>query len=100
VCPWVLSAKSTAALASQASRLAQFVGARSGLTAADVGWSLAGRATFEHRAVALGANRERLLTGLAEVADGQPGASVITGTGLPGKTVFVFPGQGSQWLGM
>jgi polyketide synthase 12 len=98
--PWVLSAKSTVALASQASRLAEFVGARGVLAAADVGWSLAGRATFEHRAVALGADRDQLLTGLAEVADGQPGSSVITGTGLAGKTVFVFPGQGSQWLGM
>ena len=48
----------------------------------------------------LGADRDQLLTGLGELADGQPGASVITGTGLTGKTVFVFPGQGSQWLGM
>ncbi len=100
VVPWAVSAKSTTALASQASRLAQFVGARGELAAADVGWSLAGRAAFEHRAVALGADRDQLLTGLTELADGQPGASVITGTVLPGKTVFVFPGQGSQWLGM
>ena len=100
VVAWVVSAKSTAALESQASRLAEFVGARGELAAADVGWSLAGRTAFEHRAVALGADRDQLLTGLAEVADGQPGASVITGKGLPGKTVFVFPGQGSQWLGM
>ncbi len=100
VVAWVVSAKSTTALESQASRLAEFVGARGELAAADVGWSLAGRTAFEHRAVALGADRDQLLTGLAEVADGHPGTSVITGTGLPGKTVFVFPGQGSQWLGM
>ena len=100
VVPWVVSAKSTAALESQAARLAGFVGARDELAAADVGWSLAGRAAFEHRAVVLGADRDQLLTGLGELADGQPGASVITGTGLTGKTVFVFPGQGSQWLGM
>ena len=98
--PWVVSAKSATALQSQASRLAEFVGARGELAAADVGWSLAGRTAFEHRAVALGADRDQLLAGLAELADGQPGASVVTGTGLPGKTVFVFPGQGSQWLGM
>ncbi|WP_292989091.1 type I polyketide synthase [Mycobacterium sp.] len=100
VVPWVLSAKSTAALESQSSRLAQFVGARDELTATDVGWSLAGRTAFEHRAVALGAGRDQLLAGLAELADGRPGGSVVTGTSLPGKTVFVFPGQGSQWLGM
>jgi polyketide synthase 12 len=100
VIPWVVSAKSTAALESQAARLAGFVGARSELAAADVGWSLAGRVAFEHRAVVLGADRDQLLAGLGELSDGLPGASVITGTGPAGKTVFVFPGQGSQWLGM
>ncbi|WP_428339327.1 type I polyketide synthase [Mycobacterium sp.] len=100
VVPWVVTAKSTAALELQAARLAEFVRARGELAAADVGWSLAGRAAFEHRAVALGADREQLLAGLSELADGQLVASMITGTGLPGKTVFVFPGQGSQWLGM
>src|SRR3984957_2361313 len=100
VVPWVVSAKSTAALESQAARLAGFLGVRDELPAADVGWSLARRAAFERRAVVLGADRDQLLTGLGELADGQPGASVITGTALTGKTVFVFPGQGSQWLGM
>jgi mycoketide-CoA synthase len=101
VVPWVLSAKSETALASQASRLADFIGARSELTAEDVGWSLAGRATFEHRAVLLGADRDQLLAGLGELAGGEAGASVINGQTITGgKTVFVFPGQGSQWLGM
>src|SRR5271170_5995317 len=101
VVPWVVSAKSAAALGAQASRLAQFVSAREQLAAADVGWSLAGRSTFEHRAVVLGSDCGQLLTGLGELADGVPGASVITGQATPaGKSVFVFPGQGSQWLGM
>ena len=101
VVPWVLSAKSATALASQASRLADFIGARGELTADDVGWSLAGRAGFEHRAVLLGADRDQLLSGLAELAGGQPGASVIAGQTIAGgKTVFVFPGQGSQFVGM
>ncbi|MFZ0719008.1 SDR family NAD(P)-dependent oxidoreductase, partial [Mycobacterium sp.] len=100
VIPWAVSAKSTAALESQASRLAGFVGPRIELGPADVAWSLAGRTAFEHRAVVLGDGRDPLLTGLAELAGGQPGPSVITGTGLTGKTAFVFPGQGSQWLGM
>ncbi len=101
IVPWVVSAKSEAALQSQASRLAGFIGARDDLAAADVGWSLAARSTFEHRAVVLGADRGQLLAGLGELAKGQPDASVVTGPAGPaGKTVFVFPGQGSQWLGM
>ncbi|HEY0806444.1 MAG TPA: type I polyketide synthase, partial [Pseudonocardiaceae bacterium] len=101
VVPWVVSAKSAAALAAQASRLSESIGAREQLDIADVGWSLAGRSTFEHRAVVLGRDRGQLLTGLGELADGLPGGSVITGHAAPaGKTVFVFPGQGSQWIGM
>jgi len=100
VVAWVLSAKSPAALAAQAARLAGHVRAHPDLEPADVGWSLAGRSAFEHRAVVLGADRDRLLTGLDEVARGDLG-SVIRGTAAPvGKTVFVFPGQGPQWPGM
>ncbi|ORV57100.1 type I polyketide synthase [Mycobacterium fragae] len=101
VAPWVLSAKSVAALSRQAARLSEFVAARPELDVADVGWSLAGRSKFEHRAVVLGSDREQLLSGLAELADGLPGVDVVAGSARPaGKTVFVFPGQGSQWLGM
>ncbi|MYU53630.1 MULTISPECIES: type I polyketide synthase [Streptomyces] len=42
----------------------------------------------------------RSASGLAEQA---PAANVVTGTVPPGgvgRTVFVFPGQGSQWVGM
>ncbi len=101
VVPWVISAKSAATLAAQATRLNEFVSAGEQLATADVGWSLAGRSVFEHRAVVLGSDRDQLLDGLAQLADGSPGASVFTGHAVPaGKTVFVFPGQGSQWLGM
>jgi polyketide synthase 12 len=101
VVPWVVSAKSAAALAAQAARLAESIGGREQLDITDVGWSLAGRSTFEHRAVVLGRDRGQLLAGLGELADGMPGGSVITGHATPtGKTAFVFPGQGSQWIGM
>ena len=97
---WVLSARAEQALANQAARLAAHVAADEGLAIADVAWSLATtRAVFEHRAVLVGGDRHALATGLARVAAGDPGA--VAGRARPtGKTVFVFPGQGSQWLGM
>ena len=61
-------AKSASALGAQAARLAEYVGAHPGLDVADVGWSLAGRSTFEHRAVVVGGDRDRLLAGLDELA--------------------------------
>ena len=104
VVPWVVSAKSAGALRAQAARLAEHVRADDDLDIADVGWTLAGRAVFEHRAVVVGADRERLLAGLDELAGDDLGAltsGVVRGDAQPvGKTVFVFPGQGSQWLGM
>ena len=74
------------------------------LDVADVGWTLAGRAVFEHRAVVVGGDRERLLAGLDELAgdDLEPcfwGRSRACRDAV-GKTVFVFPGQGAQLLGM
>ncbi|GGR76025.1 type I polyketide synthase [Streptomyces eurythermus] len=96
VVPWVLSARSAAALREQAARLAEFpVG-----DVADAGWSLlTARAAFEHRAVVLGTDRAELVAGAREVSEGSAGAVVGAGP-APGPTVFVFPGQGSQWAGM
>ena len=100
VVPWAISAKSATALGAQAARLAEHVRSHGELDVADVGWSLAGRSAFEHRAVVVGGDRDRLLAGLDELATDAP-VSVIRGAAsAAGKTVFVFPGQGSQWLGM
>jgi polyketide synthase 7 len=102
VVPWVLSARSAEALAAQANRLLAHVGADQDLDVADVGWSLVStRSVFEHRAVVVGADRAHLMAGLAELAAGEPGAHVVAGRARAvHKTVFVFPGQGSQWVGM
>ncbi|MFC7895135.1 type I polyketide synthase [Streptomyces sp. NPDC057381] len=101
--PWVLSARSEPALREQAARLRDRVAADPSLTAADVGHSLVTtRTAFTHRAVVLGADREHALSGLGLVAAGSDAAHAVRGTadGPAGPVVLVFPGQGSQWLGM
>ena len=99
--PWVLSAKSADGLAAQAARLADHVAGRE-LDAADVGYSLIStRPGFDHRAVVVGASRDELVAGLADLAGGRPNTGVVSGQARRvGKTVLVFPGQGSQWVGM
>ena len=102
VMPWVLSAKSAPALAEQAARLRRFVEQHPELDPHDVAYSLVTtRAMFDHRAVAVGAERAELLSGLAAIASCAPASNVVDGrAAATGGTVFVFPGQGSQWTGM
>ncbi|WP_425270857.1 SDR family NAD(P)-dependent oxidoreductase [Mycobacterium nebraskense] len=102
VVAWVVSARSADALAAQAGRLSAHLDAEPGLRAVDVGWSLATtRAALEHRAVVVGGDRDILMAVLAGVASGEPGPTVAVGRTRPiGKRAFVFPGQGSQRLGM
>lgn len=99
---WILSAKSAPALADQAARLRSFVMGHPDLDPSDVAYSLiTTRASFDHRAVALGADRAELLSGLAAIAGNEPAPNVMVGKAtVAGRTVFVFPGQGSQWMGM
>ena len=100
--PWVLSGKTGQALRAQAEQLHAHLAAHPGMDPADVGLSLAtGRMAFEHRAMVTGADREQLLSGLAALAQGTSAPNLVEGsTGSPRRTVFVFPGQGSQWHGM
>ncbi|MFC4533024.1 SDR family NAD(P)-dependent oxidoreductase, partial [Sphaerisporangium dianthi] len=99
VTPWVLSAKTADGLRAQARRLRTHLGDRPDSDARDVGLSLVTtRAALEHRAVVLGTDRDGLLSGLDLLA-GQGAGVTGTVTG-PARTVFVFPGQGSQWAGM
>ncbi|MFI0898071.1 SDR family NAD(P)-dependent oxidoreductase [Streptomyces sp. NPDC020983] len=104
VVPWPVSGRTQEALRAQAERLRAFLageGAANGT--ADTGWSLATRRTaFEHRAVVVGGDRAALLAGLDALAEGVPDPAVVRGTagGTGPGPVLVFPGQGSQWLGM
>jgi acyl transferase domain-containing protein/NADP-dependent 3-hydroxy acid dehydrogenase YdfG/acyl carrier protein len=103
VVPWLLSAKSPAALRDNATRLAGHLRANPELAPTDVAYSLATtRATFDHRAVVLAADADQAAAALDALAAGEPAAQLVEGfaPGDGGKTVFVFPGQGSQWSGM
>ncbi|MFE4373235.1 SDR family NAD(P)-dependent oxidoreductase, partial [Streptomyces sp. NPDC056835] len=102
VVPWVLSARGEAALSEQATRLLARLGDGAEPDPRDVGFTLtAGRAVLDHRAVVLGGNVTELASGLEELAAGRTAKNVIAGrAGSSGGVVFVFPGQGSQWVGM
>ncbi|GAB1639957.1 type I polyketide synthase [Krasilnikovia sp. MM14-A1259] len=99
---WVVSGRSADGLTGQAARLRDWMTLRPGLDPAGVAWSLATtRSAFEHRAVIVGDGADQPVAGLDSVATGLPSGSVISGTARPGvRSVFVFPGQGSQWVGM
>ncbi|MFD7028343.1 type I polyketide synthase [Streptomyces sp. NPDC059917] len=103
--PWVLSGRGVEALRGQAARLSSLVeSGGADLSPVDVGLSLAtGRAAFDHRAVLVSGDRNGLTAATAALARGEDApAGVVTGTahGVRDRVVFVFPGQGSQWVGM
>ncbi|MFE2408020.1 SDR family NAD(P)-dependent oxidoreductase [Kitasatospora sp. NPDC059408] len=112
--PWLLSARSAEALRGQARALLDHLAASSAApldhlstsSAAplDLAYSLAtGRALLEHRAAVVGTGIEDLRAGLAALAEGTPAPGVVTGrhgAGRDRRAVLVFPGQGSQWVGM
>jgi polyketide synthase 7 len=102
VLPWIISGRGEAALRAQASRLRERVSADPAASITDIGHSLiTSRSALEHRAVIVAASREEFCRGLDTLSRGELAANVVPGvTGRPGKTVFVFPGQGSQYPGM
>ncbi|GAA2480577.1 type I polyketide synthase [Streptomyces longisporus] len=100
---WPVSGRTAKTLTAQAGRLWEWVTARPEVSPVDVGWSLATtRSVFEHRAVVLGGGgRDELLAGLRDLAVGEGAGSVVSGVARSGgRTVFVFAGQGAQWVGM
>nr|ADC79637.1 TamAI [Streptomyces sp. 307-9] len=102
VVPWVISARTAEALRAQARQLREYVEQRPGLDTAAVADTLInGRALFEHRAVVLAEAPDAVAAALDALAAGQPHTHLVQGQAKAvGKTVFVFPGQGTQWAGM
>ncbi|MFD9114391.1 type I polyketide synthase [Streptomyces bottropensis] len=103
--PWLLSGHTETALRAQAARLHAHLTGRLNTPADHVATSLIrSRSALEHRAVVVGVGHGELLRGVVAVAEGRPDAGVVRGRvegGGPGPgPVFVFPGQGSQWVGM
>ncbi|MBP2328656.1 acyl transferase domain-containing protein/NADPH:quinone reductase-like Zn-dependent oxidoreductase [Kibdelosporangium banguiense] len=87
--PWVVSARSAEALRAQCDTLRHAVDS----FPADIGFSLAtSRAQLSHRTVVFGGNTAELLERLVQADAGPPAE--------PGKTAFLFSGQGSQRAGM
>ncbi|GGW70296.1 hypothetical protein GCM10010503_54380 [Streptomyces lucensis JCM 4490] len=99
--PWILSARSAAALRAQAGRLRAFVAGAPGLCVTEVGRSLATtRALLDHRAVVVAEDREEFVRRLGFLAEGEPAGNVVEGVAAAGGIGFLFSGQGSQRLGM
>ncbi|WP_268257739.1 type I polyketide synthase [Streptomyces parvulus] len=84
VVPLVFSAKSQVALEDQSALVTRLLESAGDVRPLDVAFSLAtGRSVFEHRQVRVG---EVTVEGVASQSTG--------------RTVLVFPGQGTQWAGM
>ncbi|WP_244948827.1 type I polyketide synthase [Micromonospora endolithica] len=91
--PILLSATSEAALRAYAGRLHQHLTTHPDAKPAG---TLYRRHHHRHRAAITGDTRKALQA----LTRGEPHPELITGTTHGGKTVFVYPGQGTQWTGM
>ncbi|HEY4018224.1 MAG TPA: type I polyketide synthase, partial [Pseudonocardiaceae bacterium] len=100
VVPLVVTAGTAASLAAQADRLASFLAGTDAPLAQVAGSLVTGRAVLGERAVVVAGSADDALAGLGALARGENAAGLVTGSGSAGKVVWVFPGQGTQWVGM
>ena len=98
VAPWLLSARTDAALADQAARLLGWVERHPDTDPLDVAAALAvGRRAMPVRAAVLGRDAAELRTGLAALAADRSSAAVVRGRArADGDLAVMFTGQGAQ----
>ncbi|HKR75046.1 MAG TPA: amino acid adenylation domain-containing protein [Rhodanobacter sp.] len=93
----LLSARTPAALAAAAERLAAQLQTQPDINLADVAWTLAvGRKAFAHRTAVVASGTAEATVRLAEAA----AASTRSRAAVPTGVVFLFPGQGATYPGM
>jgi len=94
---FVLTARSKEALSDYKGRLAGYLRDHPEVQTCDVAFTLnAGRQKFEHRLCIFADDRDKLI----EACDGASPATQYVPTGATRQTVFMFPGQGSQYVDM
>ncbi|MCM3924916.1 acyltransferase domain-containing protein, partial [Frankia sp. AiPs1] len=100
--PVLLSGHTEQALRAQAENLHVYLGDHPDITPQAVTHALAhGRTHHRHRAAVVTATHAELRDALLALTRQQSHPQLVAATAAPrGKTVFVFPGQGSQWHGM
>ncbi|MFC3815765.1 amino acid adenylation domain-containing protein [Lysobacter sp. GCM10012299] len=95
----VLSARTPAALARSAERLAEQLGAAPQANLADVAWTLAvGRKAFAHRVCVVATDAAAAAESLRTTE--LNAAAMRSRPARSSEVVFMFPGQGSQYAGM
>jgi len=99
-----LSAQNFESLQSLAGHMKELLASDPSVSAKDICYA-AGfkRSGYDHRLAVIGTTREELYTGLEALSRGEQDPGLIPGSVVPDrqpKLVFVFPGQGGQWLGM
>ncbi|WP_285505353.1 type I polyketide synthase [Actinokineospora sp. NBRC 105648] len=93
--PILISATDPDALRRQAAGLADYLAAPRDL--AQVADVLVSRTRLSHGAAVLADDQAGALAALRTLAEGGVDDQALAGRRTPGRTVFVFPGQGAQW---
>ncbi|SCG35350.1 rifamycin polyketide synthase modules 7 and 8 [Micromonospora rifamycinica] len=100
VVPLVVTARTAGSLAGQAARLGAYLESSPVPLAEVAGALVTDRTRWDERAVVVAGTVGEASAGLAALARGETATGVLTGSGSAGKVVWVFPGQGTQWVGM